>query len=257
MEIPFVSKAFVTCDGKNGCPGSSWAIGLMQGEGFCGRNMDGHIHYIKMPFLYIVHPSDTGAWFCVDGVARDNRWFHLKGARAERIVEALYKHCSADYPFIPLKNCSSLTFAHEKLLELYQTFLPSKKHLLVLAAENFIGAFYESLLSGKEETPIMRKMALLAQKIAEEPQKEYNALLLAREYYISKDHFCRCFRQYAGTSLHQFVLQKKLEMCLELLTNSFLSMKEISGLAGFPRQAEFARFIKNKTGKSPSSFRNG
>ena len=51
--------------------------------------------------------------------------------------------------------------------------------------------------------------------------------------------------------------RKDADASLELLENSLLSIKEISQITGFPRQAEFARFIRNKTGKCPSWYRKG
>ena len=257
LDIFFVSKAVLTADGKRNAPGVSWAVGLMLGNGICGRKRGDKIHYIKMPFLYIVSPEEDGAWLCVNGVPRENYWFSMKGDRAARMAESFYEYCSKEYPFIPLKDCRELIKTHQKMWELFKTHLPSRKYLLALASEEFAAAFYDTMHQEKEHNPTVRFVAELAEKIAKEPGKNYDIKLIAAENHISKDHLSRLFRQYTGSSLHRFLLQKRLDTSLELLENSLLSIKEISQLAGFPRQAEFARFIRNKTGKSPSWYRKG
>ena len=257
LDICFVSKAVLSCDGKRNAPGVSYAIGLMLGNGLCGRKTREKIHYIKMPFLYIVRPEDEGTWLCVDGVQRENYWFSMKGERAKRMAESFYEYCSKEYPFIPLKNYRDLIKKHQKMLELFKTNLPSRKYLLALASEEFTASFYETLHQEKAASFTMKLMEDLAGKIAADPGKTPNIKKIAAENHISKDHLCRAFRQYTGMSLHQFLLQKRLDTSLELLENSLLSIKEISQITGFPRQAEFARFIKNKTNRSPSWYRKG
>ncbi|MBO4630782.1 MAG: AraC family transcriptional regulator [Lentisphaeria bacterium] len=42
---------------------------------------------------------------------------------------------------------------------------------------------------------------------------------------------------------------------MKLLYSSNMSIKEITDMCGFPRQAEFARFIKKRTGLTPSKIR--
>ena len=143
------------------------------------------------------------------------------------------------------------------MLELFKTNLPSRKYLLALASEEFAAAFYDTMHREKEHNPTMRFIAALAEQIAREPGKIYDINLIAAENHISKDHLCRLFCQYTGSSLYRFLLQKRLDASLELLENSLLSIKEISQITGFPRQAEFARFIRNKTGKCPSWYRKG
>ena len=115
LDIFFVSKAVLTADGKRNAPGVSWAVGLMLGDGICGRKRGDKIHYIKMPFLYIVSPEEEGSWLCVHGVPRENYWSSMKGDRAARMAESFYEYCSKEYPFIPLKDCRELIKTHQKM----------------------------------------------------------------------------------------------------------------------------------------------
>jgi AraC family transcriptional regulator len=78
---------------------------------------------------------------------------------------------------------------------------------------------------------------------------------LAAECGVSTSYFCRCFRITFGTSLHKFVVNKRIERGQQLLLHSRLSIAEIAIEAGFSDQAAFSRTFAANLGAPPARWR--
>ena len=78
---------------------------------------------------------------------------------------------------------------------------------------------------------------------------------LAAVFYISRNKLSADFKQYTGTTLHQFIVNLRLARAKELLrTNPPPSNREIAALCGFENEYYFYEFFKNQTGKTPGEF---
>ena len=78
---------------------------------------------------------------------------------------------------------------------------------------------------------------------------------LAAECSVSAGYFCRCFRVTFGTSLHKFVMNKRIERAQQLLLHSRLSVAEIAIEVGFSDQAAFTRTFAANLGTPPARWR--
>lgn len=78
---------------------------------------------------------------------------------------------------------------------------------------------------------------------------------LADECSLSADHFGRRFRVSFGTSVHQRLIQLRIEHAKELLLGSDKTLVEIALLAGFCDQAAFSRTFSRVERMTPSRWR--
>src|SRR5258706_905515 len=78
---------------------------------------------------------------------------------------------------------------------------------------------------------------------------------LAGACSLSESHFARCFRLSFGTSVHQRLIQLRLERAQYLLGETGKSLVEIALLAGFCDQAAFTRTFTRVERMSPSRSR--
>jgi AraC family transcriptional regulator len=78
---------------------------------------------------------------------------------------------------------------------------------------------------------------------------------LAAECGVSASYFCRCFRSTFGTSLHRFVVNKRIERAQQLLLHSKLAIAEIAIETGFSDQAAFSRTFAANVGTPPARWR--
>jgi AraC family transcriptional regulator len=78
---------------------------------------------------------------------------------------------------------------------------------------------------------------------------------LAQECGVSTGYFCKCFRATFGTSLHRFVVAKRIERAIQLLLHSGRSIAEIAIEVGFSDQAAFSRTFSANIGAPPARWR--
>lgn len=71
---------------------------------------------------------------------------------------------------------------------------------------------------------------------------------------LSPYHFSRLFKASVGVTLHQYILQRRLERAKCLLQHSQLSIAEIAIKVGFFDQSHLNRYFKQNFGVTPKQF---
>ena len=77
---------------------------------------------------------------------------------------------------------------------------------------------------------------------------------LAETLHISKSHFSRVFKELTGVTPVYYANELKINAAISLMTNSNLTVKEISAAVGFEDEAYFCRCFKKHTGLSPTAY---
>lgn len=72
---------------------------------------------------------------------------------------------------------------------------------------------------------------------------------------LTRFHFARAFKATFSETPHQYVLSRRLERAIYLLTKSRLPIGEIASATGFGGTSQFARSFKAATGRTPLEFR--
>ena len=78
---------------------------------------------------------------------------------------------------------------------------------------------------------------------------------VAEKLHISKSTLYREFTRTYGMGAHQYVLMRKIDFAKSLLVRTDLPVKDIADRLAFSDEFYFSNIFKQKTGKSPSSFR--
>jgi AraC-like DNA-binding protein len=78
---------------------------------------------------------------------------------------------------------------------------------------------------------------------------------LASACSLSESHFARCFRASFGTSVHQRLIQLRVENAKNLLSRTSKSLVEVALLSGFCDQAAFTRSFSRTEHITPSHWR--
>ena len=78
---------------------------------------------------------------------------------------------------------------------------------------------------------------------------------LAAACSLSPSHFGRCFRLSFGTSVHQRLIQLRIEHAKDLLSQAKRTLVEIASLSGFCDQAAFTRTFSRIEHMTPSRWR--
>lgn len=76
---------------------------------------------------------------------------------------------------------------------------------------------------------------------------------LSRYTYLSKFHLSREFKRHTGTTLHRYILQKKLIAAKELILKD-IPITHVYEQCGFGDYSNFFRAFKNEYGMTPKQF---
>jgi transcriptional regulator GlxA family with amidase domain len=79
--------------------------------------------------------------------------------------------------------------------------------------------------------------------------------VLASACSLSGSHFARCFRTSFATSVHQGLIQLRIERAKDLLSRTSKSLVEVALLSGFCDQAAFTRSFSRMEHITPSHWR--
>jgi AraC family transcriptional regulator len=85
-----------------------------------------------------------------------------------------------------------------------------------------------------------------------EPLRSYQ---LAKVAGLSKAHFSRSFKATTGLTPSQFVMNRRLDRAVELLSSSDKSLTDIAVTCGFSDQSHFGRVFKRTLGLTPGAWR--
>lgn len=78
---------------------------------------------------------------------------------------------------------------------------------------------------------------------------------LARQVGYGRGHFLKTFRAAAGTSPHQYLLDRRVERAKALLTKTRTPVVEIATACGFSSQSHFSSEFRRRVGISPGRYR--
>ncbi|MBV6646720.1 MAG: helix-turn-helix transcriptional regulator [Cyclobacteriaceae bacterium] len=79
---------------------------------------------------------------------------------------------------------------------------------------------------------------------------------IAASCSLSKFHMIRTFKEIYGQTPIEYITRLRLQRALELLQNTKKDFGDIAFQLGFSERSAFTRFVKKRTGKTPSGVRN-
>jgi AraC-like DNA-binding protein len=109
----------------------------------------------------------------------------------------------------------------------------------------------ENFLHSQIEQAIQKACLIIRDNLS----KNLNIELMAVDLNVNYSHFRKAFKKYTGLSPMQYHTSLRLKQAVFLLTNTELSIKEITFNLGFCTVFYFSKLFKEKVGITPSEFR--
>ena len=78
---------------------------------------------------------------------------------------------------------------------------------------------------------------------------------LATQLHLSASHLQRLFKQETGLRMGEWLIAFRLQQAAYLLTNSYLSVKEIARAVGYEHVSSFIRAFERRYVLTPTHFR--
>lgn len=87
-------------------------------------------------------------------------------------------------------------------------------------------------------------------------REKLSAEALARQFGMSRAALCGAFPQYAGMSIHKYIIRKRiLEAQLQIRTKPGLPISQVAQEVGYEDESTFYRNFRRLTGMSPADYR--
>ena len=100
-----------------------------------------------------------------------------------------------------------------------------------------------------------RAMERVKEAIAVAPSRKWNVARLAKLANLSPFHLCHVFRQMAGTSIYDYVLQERLAHALDAVLDGDDDLTSIALDAGFASHSHFTARFRGFFGCTPAALR--
>lgn len=184
----------------------------------------------------------------------DILWFHFKGGFD---LQALHLQTQEDW--VPPVVCPASSLVPHLMHSIIGELKERRPHFQEGAnayARAVIVTLFRSL-KPKRDTPESADDVLtrLTHYIGRNMDRPITVTELSEHLQMSQRHLHRVTKHYAGETPKQFVQRRKLARAMELLSNSDLTIDQISRRVGFVDPLYFSRVFRKYVSVTPSEFR--
>ena len=188
----------------------------------------------------------------------------------EAIIPVLYEETIIGYMQIgqfrdQKEKYSSIKVAEERLSKYHlnpKEFLPLYQSLSVLTEDKFesvIKIVTILIKSFWEDGLIKHNRSMLSVKIErfidEHILDDISIKLLCETFFLSKNALYSLFLREFNSSVGKYILVKRIQLAIDKLKNTELSITAVAGECGFNDYNYFIRAFKKQTGVTPLQFR--
>lgn len=95
------------------------------------------------------------------------------------------------------------------------------------------------------------------QQLANQKQKRQKVSFYADKLNITSKYLSTVSKRVSGKNPMRWITESVMQDCYNMLTNTDLSVKEISNRLGFPNSSFFGQYFREEAGVTPMEYRSG
>ncbi|WP_294751886.1 substrate-binding domain-containing protein [uncultured Ruminococcus sp.] len=111
-------------------------------------------------------------------------------------------------------------------------------------------------ISEPTSNPQFEKLCLLRNRIKKNPELPWSISEIAESLYLSKSYLQKIYKSYFGRSIIEEMIQFRIENAKTLLSQTDMTVTEISRECGYSSYNYFVRQFRSSEGCSPSDYRD-
>ncbi len=202
--------------------------------------------------LFFVSPGEWHSYFPDRKTGWDEYWVTFKGAYFERLKDRIFNQKN---PVLHVGIGAKIVSCFTEMLDCAKVQQSGFQIVLSGIMMHVIGLVYASQRNRDGETVYMQKIQEACILIRENIFDRVPPEEIARSLNMSYSCFRKTFKQCMGIAPHQYIIQLKISKIKEMLSETDLSVQEISSKMNFESADYFSYFFKRKTGINPLSYR--
>lgn len=145
-----------------------------------------------------------------------------------------------------------------QLLELATQEDHKQENFYEIALENLANQILVAILRdgpAVHDTPFDQRISRVISYINENYAQKISLQQLADEFYVSKWHLCREFKENAHLTIIQYINYTRVAHAQKMLLDLDVSVTSIGNEVGFDSLTHFERVFKQNTGMTPKHYR--
>lgn len=119
----------------------------------------------------------------------------------------------------------------------------------------FVTYFIDQLEAARRKASENDLVAIAQKYIDEHLTDKIKRTDVAEHVALSENYLSKLFHQETGRSLSDYILEKRISLAKKLLSQTRLSISDISAAVGYDASAHFIRMFKREVGKTPKEYR--
>lgn len=205
----------------------------------------GSCFFIDCKIPYYHQSSDSDPWELI--------WVHFHGATSKEYYR--YFSVISDPALIP-QAFGELKDKLERLLDVnthadLMAEISSSRLIM-----DILSILLQDVTNSKEEqTPARQKMLQIRLYLDEHYTDKFSLDQLSENFFISKYHLSREFKNHFGITPNHYVISKRITLVKKLLRFSDFTLEDIAAKAGFYDTSYLNKQFKKSEGISASDFR--
>jgi AraC family transcriptional regulator len=215
----------------------------------------------------ICFPAGRSSYWQIEGRVNDD--FDYQPMLHIRLQSGLINHVAEKLEFgrgqvelvncfgnhdLPLHNIAMLLLAEAKasglMGELYRESLTQAFVVYLLRNYSTIDRVIKPQHRNLTNTQLQQAIDYIQDRLG----GDLSLIRIAETINISPTYFANLFKQKTGISLHQYVIQQRVDRAIVLLQRTDLRITEIASQVGFSSQSHLTQHIKRATGMTPKQL---
>ena len=212
---------------------------------------------VKGSWAFLTYPGRRFDYGPLDGPGH-HYWICFCGPRIERYIESGLFPMNIENPLIEITHVDKFLSSVNELLMLIRSPDSGRgSNRAVLLLEDILLQMCEQDEALKKKIPAFQQPLFenLLSSLRKAPFKDWNFNAEADKLHISKNHFGRLFKDFSGFAPQEFLIQTRLALAAEFLTNTTDSVRSIASKIGIENEFYFSRLFKKKYHLSPREYR--
>ncbi len=194
--------------------------------------------------VYYYPPNETKVWRFL--------WISFYGETLDRMVMDLVNRYGYIYKLPRNRGIIKRLEGYRNYRDAVQALTPLGGAKLVMDVLTSLGESFEKEHENDPQSNLVRKAQ---QMIFENLHKNMGINDIADKLQVSREHLSRVFKQQAGVSPIDYIIQRKIKFACHLLKNTNFTCKEIAERIGYENPTSFTRAFKNILKISPKELR--